>query len=179
MLRSSISPPERSVVDSINQGSASPAPAQESAALSLGTRRSTESDHRRSQPCEPALQPKLPFARLTRWRVVLLEALLGVVDGASLPDHHHLDLAGVLQHLLDLLDDVTGHAVSPEIVHRVRLHDDSYLTACLNGIALLDALEGIGNVLECFEALDVHFQRVATRARAGGRNRVGGLDQER
>src|SRR4051812_36408464 len=78
-----------------------------------------------------------------------------VVDSARLPDDRDLHLAGVLERLLDPLDDVAGEANGAVVVDLVRADDDPDLAASLDRERLLDALERVGDALQRFESFDV------------------------
>src|SRR5581483_11228947 len=81
--------------------------------------------------------------------------LLGVVDDARLPDYHDLDLPGILKHFLDLVDNVTRHPMRPDVVHGIRVHENSHFATRLDGVALFDALKRIGDVLQRLETFHV------------------------
>src|SRR5438552_10286789 len=49
-------------------------------------------------------------------------SLAGKIHRAGLADHHHLDLAGVLQLALDLAGDLLGQLARLAVVDRVRGH---------------------------------------------------------
>ena len=51
------------------------------------------------------------------------------------------------------------------------------LATSLHGIGTLDAVMGVGNLLELLKALDVVLGRFATGTGARGRNGIGSLDQ--
>src|SRR3712207_2862677 len=82
-------------------------------------------------------------------------ALASIVDRAGLADDGHLDLAGVFEAFLDLLRDVAGEAGGAEVVDGARGDENADLPAGLDGEALLDAVEGVGDAFERLEALDV------------------------
>src|SRR5690606_1205313 len=62
--------------------------------------------------------------------------------------------------------------------HLVRLDDDPDLAAGLDGVRVLDPWEAGGDVLEPFEALDVALERLASGPWSGGRDRIGGVDDD-
>ena len=101
-----------------------------------------------------------------------------VVDRARLADDGDLDLAGVLQALLDLLRDVAGQPGRPEVVDRVRLDEDPDLAPGLDGEALVDAVEGVGDPLQRLQPLDVGLDHLPPRPRPRPADRVGGGDDE-
>src|SRR5919204_1800271 len=89
--------------------------------------------------------------------------LLGVVNGPGLADHGHLDLAGVLELLLDLAGDLAGEGRGVVVVDRPRGHDHADLAAGLHRVHLVDAFVARGDVLELAQALDVLLQRLPPR----------------
>src|SRR5262249_16919646 len=106
-------------------------------------------------------------------------ASAGIVDRARLPDQRDLDLAGVLERVLDLLDDVAGEPNRAEVVHLLRPDDDAYLAPGLYRERALDARERVGDALERLEPPDVALDRLAPGARPGARDRVGRRDDDR
>src|SRR2546423_9984582 len=73
--------------------------------------------------------------------------LLRVLDRARLPDHRHLDLAGVLELLLDLAGDLVREQDRAVVVDRARLHHHPDLAARLHGVDLVDAGVAGGDLL--------------------------------
>src|SRR5579872_4731560 len=129
---------------------------------------------RRERPRLPTTQGTLHRSR--RYRSS--SRLLRVVDDALFADHHHLDLAGVLERLLDLADDVACHASRSQIVHILGLDDDADLAAGLDREALVDPVERVGDILERLEPFYITLERVAASSRPGAGNGVGSLHQE-
>src|SRR5688572_6677742 len=78
-----------------------------------------------------------------------------VVGGPRLPDHGHLDLARVLELLLDLAGDLVREQHRAVVVERPRQDHDADLAAGLHRVDLVDALVTRGDVLEVAQALDV------------------------
>src|SRR5213596_744781 len=92
-------------------------------------------------------------------------SLAGKIHRAGLADHHHLDLAGVLELALDLARDLLGQLARLAVVDRVRSHDDAHLPARLDREHLFDARELARDLLQLGEPLDVRLERFAARAR--------------
>src|SRR5919107_3936132 len=103
---------------------------------------------------------------------------LRVVDGARLADHRDLDLAGVLELLLDLARNVARQRDRAVVVDAVRRDDHADLAPGLHRVDLVDAGVAGGDVLEVAQALDVLLERLAARAGARAAERVGGLDDD-
>ena len=101
------------------------------------------------------------------------------LDGARLANDADLDLTRILHFVLDALDDLLRKDERAGIVDVLGLNHDANLAARLNGEALFNALERIGDFLELLEALDVVFDGFAARAGTGGGNRIRGLNQNR
>src|SRR2546422_2752801 len=59
-------------------------------------------------------------ARMASPTAVPSMSLAGKIHRAGLADHHHLDLAGVLQLALDLAGDLLGQLARLAVVDRVR-----------------------------------------------------------
>src|ERR687889_1680713 len=91
---------------------------------------------------------------------------LRVVDRARLADHRDLDLARVLELLLDLARDVTRQGDRAVVVDAVGRDDHANLAARLHRVDLVDAGVAGGDVLEVAEALDVLLERLAAGDRA-------------
>src|SRR5215218_11144183 len=105
--------------------------------------------------------------------------LTSVVGGPRLPDDGHLDLAGVLELLLDLAGDLVGEQDGAVVVERAGLDHHADLAAGLHRVDLVDAVVAGGDVLEVAQALDVLLERLAAGAGTRARERVGGLDDHR
>ena len=87
------------------------------------------------QPGQTKRSPLQPYSGL-RERI-----LFCVIDGAALADDVDLDLAGVIQRVLDLLCDLAGQQDDLIVADDIGLDHDAHFAACLNGKGLLDALE--------------------------------------
>src|SRR5690242_1489451 len=94
-------------------------------------------------------------------------SLLRVVHGAGLADHRDPDLARVLELLLDPARDLGGEPLGPRVVDLGVLDHDPYLAAGLDRVALLDAGEAVGDLLQLLEALDVDLEALAPRPGPG------------
>src|SRR5918998_3411785 len=123
----------------------------------------------RSESCSFIWHPKV-----VTWKRFM--PLSSVVGGARLPDHGDLDLARVLELLLDLARDLVAEQDGAVVVERPGHDHHADLAAGLHRVDLVDALVAGGDVLEVAQALDVLLERLPARARAGTRQRVGGLD---
>src|SRR5207244_2806604 len=97
--------------------------------------------------------------------------------GADLSHHRDLDLAGVLQLLLDLLRDVSGQDLGGQVVHILRLHHHADLTPCLHGEGLFDAGIRRADLLQSLEPLDVGLERLSPGALPPARDSVRGPRQ--
>src|SRR5262245_17890012 len=71
-----------------------------------------------------------------------------VFDGACLTDDGDLDLAGVLQLVLDALGDVLREPDGFLVAHAIALDDDADFAAGLERERFRDALERVGDALE-------------------------------
>src|SRR3954462_15883001 len=96
-----------------------------------------------------------------------------VVRGSRLPDHGDLDLARVLELLLDLARDLVREQDGAVVVEGARLHHHADLAARLHGVDLVDAVVARGDVLEVVQSLDVLLERLAAGAGARAGERVG------
>ena len=103
--------------------------------------------------------------------------LLCVVDGAGLANHVDLDLAGVIQLVLDLLGDVAREQNHCIVGYLVRVYDNADLAACLDRIRTRNARRFVRDALQLFQSLDVVLDVLAACARTGGGDRVGCLNQ--
>src|SRR6476661_989226 len=68
-----------------------------------------------------------------------------VVGGPRLPDHRHLDLARVLELLLDLAGDLVAEQDRAVVVERARHDHHADLAAGLHGVDLVDAVVAGGD----------------------------------
>ena len=91
----------------------------------------------------------------------------------------HFDGAGVFQLVLNPFDDLVGQERHLLVFDLFRLDDNPDLAAGLDGVALFDAIEGRGNLLQLFQPLDVVLEVFPSGAGAGRRDGVGRLDQRR
>src|ERR687892_2847814 len=123
----------------------------------------------RSESCSFIWHPKV-----VTWNDFMPSS--SVVGRARLADHGHLDLAGVLELLLDLARDLVREQYRAVVVERARRDHHADLAAGLHRVDLVDAVVARGDVLEVAQALDVLLQRLAARAGARAGERVGGLD---
>src|SRR3954454_14012884 len=122
----------------------------------------------RSESCSFIWQPKVVTWKRFIW-------LSSVVGGPGLPDHGDLDLAGVLELLLDLARDLVAQQHRAVVVERARDDHHADLAAGLHGVDLVDAVVAGGDLLEVSQALDVLLQRLTAGAWPGAGERVGGL----
>src|SRR5262249_29426353 len=106
------------------------------------------------------------------------KSLACIIDSAGLTDHRHLDLAGILQALLDLLRDIASQVNAANIVVRVRLDHDAHLTTGLDREGPLDSGERRGDCLQGFQPFDIQVERLAPCAGPPARNRIDGLYQK-
>src|SRR3989454_4577728 len=102
-------------------------------------------------------------------------SLAGKIHRAGLADHHHLDLAGVLQLALDLAGDLLGQLARLAVVDRVRGHHHAHLPTRLNREHLFHAGELARDLLQLGEPLDICLERLAARPRPRPRHGVGCL----
>src|SRR3954451_3645352 len=82
-------------------------------------------------------------------------ALTSVVGGARLPNDGDLDLAGVLELLLDLAGDLVAEQHRAVVVERAGHDHHADLAAGLHRVDLVDAVVAGGGLLEGSQALDV------------------------
>ena len=69
--------------------------------------------------------------------------LFRVLGGAAFADHADLDLAGVIQLVLDLFGNLAGQQDDLIITNLIRLDQDANLAACLHGVRAFNALKAI------------------------------------
>src|SRR5919201_3600987 len=84
----------------------------------------------RSESCSFIWQPNV-----VTWNFI---ALTSVVRRSGLPDDGHLDLAGVLELLLDLAGDLVREQHGAVVVERARQHHHADLAAGLHRVDLVD-----------------------------------------
>src|ERR1700674_203560 len=126
----------------------------------------------------PATLPKpspLNGAREIRFGLLLF----GVLDGASFADYGDSDLTWETQLGLDPFGDVPRHQLGRSVVDLLRLDQDPDFAPGLDGVGLLDSLEGIRDLLQLLEPLDIGLQRLAARTRARSGDGVGCDQQKR
>ena len=104
--------------------------------------------------------------------------LFCVIDGAALADDIDLDLAGVIQRVLDLLRDLAGQQDDLIVADNVGLDHDAHFTASLNGKGLFHALEAGRDLLQIFQTLDVALDILAAGTGACGADGVTSLNDE-
>src|SRR3989475_1739157 len=102
-----------------------------------------------------------------------------VLDRPGLPHHGDADLTGEAELRLDALGDVARHQLSGRVVDLFGFDQDPDLAAGLDRVRLLDALEGVGDLLQLLEPLDVGLQRLPARPGTCSGDRVGGDQQQR
>src|SRR3954454_19079408 len=121
----------------------------------------------RSESCSFIWHPKV-----VTWKRFM--RLSSVVGRARLPDHGDLDLARVLELLLDLAGDLVAQQNGAVVVERAGHDHDADLPAGLHRVDLVDAVVAGGDLLELAQALDVLLERLAARPPAGARGGGGG-----
>src|SRR5439155_2679241 len=133
-----------------------------------------------SRPGEPITSATNSRFVTTASRLGLLPcALLGVVHGARFADHGDSDLPRILQLLLDASRDVAGQSLRARVVDALVLDHDAHLTAGLDRVALLHALERVCYTLERLEPLDVGLEALAPSTGTRAADRVGRAHQHR
>ena len=100
------------------------------------------------------------------------KTLFCVLHSAALADHIDLDLAGVIQRVLDLLGNGAGQQDDLIVADDVGLDHDADLTACLHGKGLLDALKAGRDLLQVLQALDIALHVLTAGTRAGSADGV-------
>src|SRR6476660_7678223 len=108
--------------------------------------------------------------------------LPSVVNGTGFADDGDLDLARILQRLLDLLAHVASESTGGKVVDLVWRDQDADFSSGLDRKGFLDPLEGVRNAFERLEPLDVSFDHFTARAGPGTADCVGsghdeGLDR--
>ena len=88
--------------------------------------------------------------------------LLCVIDGAAFADNADLDLAGIFQLVLDLLDNILRDEHHTLVGNLLGLDHDTDLTAGLDRKGLVDTGEAAGNFFQLLQTLDVVFKIFAS-----------------
>jgi hypothetical protein len=102
-----------------------------------------------------------------------------VLDDPGLPNHRHLDPAGIPQLILDLARDLLGDLTRLLVTHLLVVDHDPELTSGLDRVRLVDTLKLFGNCLEVFQTLDVVVEGLPPSAGARGGYRIGYLNDHR
>ena len=89
----------------------------------------------------------------------------------------HLDLAGIIQVVLNALDDLAGHQHHLIVTHGFGLDNDTDFPSRLDGVGTFHPVKGAGDFLKLFKTLDVVLQVLAPGARTGSGNGVSRLNQ--
>lgn len=84
--------------------------------------------------------------------------LFSVFGCPALPYDADLDLSGIFKLGLDALGDLPCDDNDIRIGYGIGADHDADLTSCLDGKALVDAFEGVGDLLQFFKAFDVVFK---------------------
>src|SRR5438105_8117400 len=100
------------------------------------------------------------------------------LDHALLADDRGANLPRILEALLDATRHVACYAHGIEVVDLIGFDGDAQLPAGLYRVRPLDAREGVRDLLQGFEALDVGAHRLTPRAGAGRRDSIAGRDDE-
>src|SRR3954464_11665055 len=136
----------------------------------------------RSESCSFIWHPKVVtlyfMARFSRPRKLGPESpsySSSVVRRSRLPDHGHLDLARVLELLLDLARDLVREQDGAVVVEGAGHHHHADLAAGLHRVDLVDAVVARRDLLEIAQALDVLLERLAASARPRAAERIGRL----
>src|SRR4051794_28153458 len=115
----------------------------------------------RSESCSFIWQPNVVTWKRFIRRPMVGGSLARVVRGARLADDGHLDLARILELLLDLAGDLVRQEDGAVVVERARLDHHADLAAGLHGIDLVDAVVARRDLLEVAQPLDVLLERLA------------------
>ena len=81
--------------------------------------------------------------------------LLCVIDCTRFAYHVDLDLAGIIQLVLDLLGDFAGEKHHLVVRNLLRIDDNANLAACLNGKRTGNTGRLVGDALELLQTLDI------------------------
>ena len=108
----------------------------------------------------------------------LLCILLCVIYGTALSYHADLDLAGIIELVLDLLCDISCEDLHLIIADDLGLNHDSYLTARLDSEGLFNTLKVTRYLLELLKTLDVIFNVLTASAGSCRADSIGSLNYE-
>src|SRR3954454_10531406 len=123
----------------------------------------------RSESCSFIWHPKV-----VTWKRFI--ALSSVVRRPRLADDGHLDLAWILELLLDLAGDLVAEQDRAVVVERAGHDHHADLAAGLHGVDLVDAVVAGRDLLEGAPGPYVLLARLAAGAWPCAGERVGGLD---
>ena len=104
----------------------------------------------------------------------MVRARVGELARARLADHGHLDLAGILERILDLGGDLTRQERCHVVADLAGLDHHTHIATGLHREAALDAGVTHGDLFKRLETLDVLLEALAARTRPGGGDRVSG-----
>ena len=110
--------------------------------------------------------------------LLLVLILLRVLDGAALADDVDLDLAGIIEGILDLLGDLAGQQDDLIIADDIGLDHDADFAAGLNGKGLLHALKAGRDLLQIFQTLDIALHVLAAGTGTCGADGIAGLNDK-
>ena len=88
--------------------------------------------------------------------------LFCVVDSAAFADQADLDLTGIFQFRLDLLDNILCDKHHAFVGNLLRLDHNADFAACLDGEGLVDTREAACDLFKLLQTLDVVFQIFAS-----------------
>src|SRR5438552_10537694 len=130
-----------------------------------------------SSAASPGVIPRERSLRISPWSSARIASptaapsmsLAGKIHRAGLADHHHLDLAGVLELALDLAGDLLRELARLAVVDRVRGHHHAHFPARLDREHLFHARKLARELLQLGEPFDIRLERFAARSgpRAG------------
>ena len=96
--------------------------------------------------------------------VLGLVRLLCVIDASDFPDNRNFDLSGVFEFRFQLVGDFFCKENRGGVVDDLRFDHNADFAPCLNCVRLFNAIEGICDCFQLFNAFDVVFKRFATCA---------------
>src|SRR5215217_648324 len=103
----------------------------------------------------------------------------GEIHRPGLPDHHHFDLARILQLALDFPGNRIGELRGSTVVDPIGGDHHPDLTARLNYVALLHSGEPVGDLLQTGQPFDVALEGFPPSTGARAADGVGCLHQDR